>query len=157
LEKEALDAINKKLADNGYGIKAVHLGIRRLLLPQTVTDKVFDRMTESRKRLAQNARSEGQAKATSIRSEANNAQKTILAFAERRAQAIRAEGDQAAIGYFDAFQKDQGFAIFLRQIDALKKVLSHNTTFILDAKDVTPMELLGKNNESALAPVEIKK
>ena len=55
------------------------------------------------------------------------------AFAERRAQAIRAEGDLEAERYFAQFKEDQDFAIFLRQMDALREMLKHNTTFVLDA------------------------
>lgn len=144
IEKESKEIINDKLSKANYGIKVEHLGIRRILLPENVTNKVFTRMSDTRNRLAQSARTAGTAQAATIRSEANTAQQTILAFAERRAQAIRSEGDNLASEYYAVFNKDEDFAIFLRQVDALKKMLAHNTTFVLDANDLSPLELMGK-------------
>lgn len=141
IEKEVLDEVNAKLANTSYGLKVEHVGIRRVVLPETVTQKVFTRMNDTRQRLAQNARSAGTAQATAIRSEAETAQKTIEAFAQSRASAIKAEGVSQAAVYMDAFKKDESFAIFLRQVEALKTILSHNTTFVLDNKSVTPFEL----------------
>ncbi len=135
IEQEGLDFLRGKLSaiQPGYGIKLEQVGIRRIILPEATTQKVFDRMTKTREQLAEKARSEGNAEANKIKAQAEAAKKRILAFAERRAQAIRDEGNREAAQYFSAFREDQDFAIFQRQIDALKEMLSNNTTFILDA------------------------
>jgi rod shape determining protein RodA len=57
----------------------------------------------------------------------------ILAFAERRAQTIRSQGDREAAKEYESFAKNEDFAIFLRKVEALKKMLDHNTTFVLSA------------------------
>ena len=159
IEALALAQIQARLDEQGYGIRAEELGIRRIILPETVTEKVFERMRQTRQSLAENARAEGDAKANAIKSEARSTQERILAFAERRAQAIRAEGDREAASYYSMFQEAEQFAIFLRRVEAMKSILANNTTFVLTAQDLTPLELLqpegtGSGGLRAQAPVQ---
>ncbi len=133
IESDATTLIDKALTEAGYGIKVESVGIHKIILPESTTSKVFDTMIASRERLAENALQEGQAQASAIRSEASSARERILAFADRRAQAIRAQGDREASGQYQSFAKNEDFAIFLRKVDALKKMLDHNTTFVLSA------------------------
>ena len=142
IEEEALENLGRRLTSLGYGIQARQLGIRRLVLPQENTQQVFEAMRQTRQRLASIARFSGQAQADAMTSQARAAKKRILAFAERRAQSIRAEGDKEAAGYYTAFQEDEPLAIFLRRIQTLQAVLPHNTTFILDANQLSLDELL---------------
>jgi len=135
IEQKSLDQLREKLSamKPGYGIKIEQVGIRRIVLPESTTQKVFERMAKTRELFAQQARSEGESQAKSITSQAESAKRRILAFAERRAQAIRDEGNREAEQYFSAFREDEDFAIFQRQIEALQKMLEHNTTFVMDA------------------------
>lgn len=133
IEAQAAQAIEAELARAGYGIKVEGLGIHKIILPESTTEKVFETMIASRERLADAALQEGQAQASAIRSEASSARDRILAFAERRAQAIRSQGDREAAVQYEDFAKNEEFAIFLRKVEALKKMLDHNTTFVLSA------------------------
>lgn len=133
IESDATTLIGKALTEAGYGIKVESVGIHKIILPESTTSKVFETMIASRERLAENALQEGQAQASAIKSEASSARERILAFAERRAQAIRAQGDREASGQYQAFAKNEDFAIFLRKVEALEKMLDHNTTFVLSA------------------------
>ncbi len=142
IESEALASLNRRLLSLEYGIRAQQVGIRRLLLPQENMQQVFETMRQTRQRLASNARVSGQAQADAIISQAHSARDRILAFAQRRAEAIRAQGDQEAAGYYTAFKQDEPLAIFLRRIQTLESVLPHNTTFILDAGQLSLQELL---------------
>jgi modulator of FtsH protease HflC len=142
MELKATEELRKPLAD--FGITIQELGIRRVVLPEKVTEKVFERMRNQRQALAQNARSSGTATASTIKSGAKSSQDRILAFAERRAQAIRAQGDEEAAKHYEVFKQNQDFAIFLRQIDSMKKILAHNTTFILDANKISPLDLFNR-------------
>jgi membrane protease subunit HflC len=141
IEKQAMTVLQKRIDDQSYGITVERVGIRRIVLPESVTEKVFETMKKTRERLAEKAKSEGAAQAASIKAEARTAQQRILAFAERRAQAIRAMGDQEAAEYYKSFAKDEQFAIFLRKVEALKQMLKKNTTLVLDANDITPLDL----------------
>lgn len=145
IESEALSGLADELASLEYGIEALQVGIQRLVLPQENTQQVFEAMRQTRQRLAANTQVSGQAQADAIVSQANSAKRRILAFAERRAQAIRAEGIKEAAGYYSAFRQDESLAIFLRRIKTLEKVLPHNTTFIMDANQLSLQELLEPN------------
>lgn len=135
IEQKGLEQLRAKLdaIKPGYGIKLEQVGIRRIVLPEDTTEKVFASMAKTRELLAEKARSEGNSEAVDIQARAEAAKRRILAFAERRAQAIRDEGNREAAQYFSAFREDQDFAIFQRQIEALQKMLANNTTFVLDA------------------------
>ena len=133
----------------GYGIEIEQVGIRRLILPEGVTESVFARMRETREALAQVAESEGLAEAATIRSEANLAREQIMTFARTRAQEIRSAGDVEAAAAYAAFRQNPEFAIFLQKVEALREILPNNTTFILDARDLNLLDLLGGAIETA--------
>ena len=149
---EAEAEVSQMLADQitklGYGIEILSVGVKRIILPANVSEKVFERMRNTRERLAQRARSEGDAAAGDIKAKAKSAEQRILAFAERRAQEIRAEGDAAAAEYYKVFQENEDFAVFLRKLDALRETLKHNTTFLLST-EITPFDLFDSNEGSA--------
>lgn len=145
IEADAAKMIDAALTQAGYGIKVESVGIHKIILPESTTSKVFETMIASRERLAENALQEGQAQASAIRSEASSARERILAFAERRAQSIRAQGDRDASSQYHSFAKNEEFAIFLRKVDALKKMLDHNTTFVLSADSLGILDWFNKD------------
>lgn len=143
IEKDVLEAIQKELTQEGstYGVVVEHVGLRRLVLPQQVTMKVFDRMKLSREAEAAKLRAAGEARGSAIRSEATSKAETIMRFAEERAEVIKSEGDVRAARAFAKFEGNEEFAIFLQQIEALKVILQNNTTFVLDAQSIVPFNL----------------
>ncbi|MCC7147389.1 MAG: protease modulator HflC [Phycisphaeraceae bacterium] len=141
IEQQMLEQLRQRLAEAGYGISVQHVGIRRMMLPEDVTEGVFERMKSTRQRMAQKARTEGEAQAAAIRSEANSASKRILAFAEERALKLRADGDSLAAQYYDVFGKDQDLASFLRRIQTLKAALP-GATLIVPADQIAPDGLI---------------
>ncbi len=152
VEQEALEGLRQRLVALGYGIEAKQVGIRRLLLPQENTHQVFEAMRQTRGRLAASVRASGEAQAAAIVSQAQSAKRRILAFAQRRAESIRTQGVQEAAQYYPAFQQDEPLAIFLRRIQTLEAVLPHNSTFVLDAKQLSLQELLSSRPIPAPAP-----
>ena len=155
IESEATQALQQSLAgqQQPWGIAVEKVGIRRLILPEATTEKVFERMRTTRQRMAQDARSSGEAEAQKITSSADEAREKILAFAESRAQSIRARGDNEAEIYLAEFRKNEDFATFLFQIEALKKMLANNTTFVLDANDLDVLKLF-EGEAFQIAPSE---
>lgn len=155
LEDEALAEVRAKLTqlNQNYGIEVVELGVRRIVLAEKVTEKVFGRMRDARNRLAEDARSGGKARAASIVSEAQSAQGRILAFAQARATKIEAQGQAEAAKYYGTFAQDQELAVFLEQTRALREMLQKNTTFVLDAGRISPLNLfLNEPGSTAGAP-----
>ena len=90
IEKEILAAIQSQIRTNNLGLEIEFLGIKRLQLPESVSQSVFDRMTSERKVLADRFQYEGEAEAQRIRSDAERKAAELLANAE--AQATRDQG-----------------------------------------------------------------
>ena len=85
------------------------------------------------------------ARAEQILADAESDARIIMSFAKRFAQAIRAEGDRAAVDYYAKFKGNEKFAIFLDKLEALKDALRNNAFFLLDMR-TTPFDLF-KNME----------
>jgi len=141
IERKARQQLQAQVVEQGYGIEIVEVGIRRLMLPEQVTQTVFERMRAAREKLAENTRSSGKAQADAIVSKARSTEQRILAFAERRAQAIRAEGIAEAARYYSEFQRNEQFAIFLATIEALREALKNNTTFVFGPESFPGLEM----------------
>ena len=152
IEAEAKQALEASLAESGYGLKVESVGLYKIVLPEATTEKIFETMIKTRERLAENALQEGQAQASAIRSEAESARDRILAFAERRAQAIRSQGDREAAQEYASFAENEDFAIFLRKVEALKKMLDHNTTFVLSADSLGILDWFSRDPGQAAPP-----
>ena len=143
IEAQCTDRLRTQLASitPGYGIRIEKVGIRRLILPEQTTEKVFERMRATRERMAEKARAEGAAQAATITSNAQAAQQIILAFAERKAEEIRSAGRREAASYYETFDQDENLAIFLQKLRALK-TMANNGTFVIEADTFTPFDLL---------------
>ncbi len=142
MENQALEALRAEMNRLGLGVRIEHLGIRRIVLPQEVTLKVFETMRKTRERLAADASSKGQAEASRITSQAQNAAERIRAFAERRASAIRSEGDMEAARLMASFKVDESLAVFLQWIDTLKTTLANNSTIVLEGGKMFSPDLI---------------
>jgi membrane protease subunit HflC len=104
------------------GVEVVDVRLKRVDLPQEVSDSVYRRMEAERKRVANELRSTGAAEAEKIRADADRQREVILAEAYREAQKIMGEGDgQAAAIYADTFGKSPEFYTFYRSLEAYKK------------------------------------
>jgi membrane protease subunit HflC len=143
------DIQNEMLADlkqpvrTDYGIEVKTLGIRQLKISEEVSKDVFERMRAERNRRTEATIAEGNAEAARIKTDADSKKTELLAAAEARAKAIRAEGDADAAKYYKLLEEDPDFAIFLRNIEALKKYLEKRSTIVFSA-DTEPFELLKK-------------
>ncbi|MHB1155625.1 MAG: SPFH domain-containing protein [Phycisphaerales bacterium] len=119
-----------------YGITVEEVGIKRLVLPEQVVEKVFAQMRSHRETLAEGTKRQGESQAVSIRTEAETASKRILDFASVRAAEVRAEGEQAAADVYQQFKQDPDFAIFQRKLDALREMLRNQATILADPRMV---------------------
>ncbi len=140
IENEMLAELKQNVRDI-YGIDIRHLGIKQLKVSEDVSKDVFERMKAERNRKTEATVAEGQAEATKIRTDADSKKTELLAAAEARAKAIRGQGDAEAAKYYKLLEQDPELAIFLRDIEALKKILQERTTIILST-DTEPFKLL---------------
>jgi modulator of FtsH protease HflC len=124
-----------------YGIEIKDVGIKQLGISEKVTQAVFDRMRADRKRKTEATIAAGAAEAMRIRSDAESKRTELLVTAQARAKAIRGQGDAEAAQYYKQLEEDPELAIFLRQTDALKKILKERSTVVLSAES-EPFKLL---------------
>jgi len=112
------------------------VGIKTLGLPESVSDKVIQAMKDERRKEASRYETAGKAEAMAITERAKEASEQILAFANRKASEIRAQGDQAAAEEYKKFGEDWQLAAFLRSLESLKTELQGRTIFLLDGSAV---------------------
>ncbi|MBY0483450.1 protease modulator HflC [Nitrosomonas sp.] len=124
-ERDVIMEIMRQKADSdarSIGVEVVDVRLKRVDLPQEVSESVFRRMEAERKRVANELRSTGAAESEKIRADADRQREVIMAEAYREAQKTMGDGDsQAAATYSNAFQKDAEFYAFWRSVDAYKQ------------------------------------
>jgi len=104
-----------------YGIEIVDVRLKRVELPQEVSESVFRRMEAERKSVASQLRSQGFSEAEKIRAQADRDREVIIAEAYRDAQRTKGEGDaKAAAIYAKAFSENPEFYSFYRSLDAYR-------------------------------------
>lgn len=107
------------------GIEVVDVRIKRIDLPEEVSESVYNRMRAERSRVANELRSQGVEASEAIRANAERERLVILANAERDAQRIRGEGDaQATEIYARAYGKNAEFYAFHRSLESYRAAFS---------------------------------
>lgn len=147
IEQTVLHAVQPE-ALRRYGVDVRFVGVRRIGLPEAITQSVFERMRAERQALADRYRSEGEGEAIRIRAQADSERDQLLAQAEADARRSRAEGEAAAAGFFQVFEKSPELATFLRKLDALEETLREKSTVVLSS-DTEPFDLL-RGGDNAL-------
>jgi len=132
IEAEILAAIQSQIRANNFGLEIEFLGIKRLLLPESVTQSVFERMTSERKVLADRFQYEGEAEAQRIRSDAERKAAELLASAEGQATEIKGKGEAEAAKSLKVFQQNPELASFIFRLSALEGSLKERSILIFD-------------------------
>jgi membrane protease subunit HflC len=116
------------------GVQVVDVRIKRVDLPETVSENVYRRMEAERKQVANELRSTGAAEAEKIKADADKQKEVIVAEAYRDAQQVKGEGDaRAAAIYAAAFGKNPEFYAFYRSMQAYRESFrSKNDVMVLD-------------------------
>jgi membrane protease subunit HflC len=150
IEENMLADLKQTVSDE-YGIEVKTLGIKQLKVSKDVTAKVFERMKAARSLKTEETISEGEGQATKIKGDANLKSSVLLTAAEARAEAIRGKGDAEAAKHYKKLEEDPEFAMFLRDIESLEKILKERSTIVIPA-DSEPFKLLKE-----VPPLEPKK
>ena len=109
-------------ARKNLGIAVVDVRIKRIDLPNEVSESVYKRMRAERLQLANELRFTGQESAETIQADADRQGQVLRADARRDAATIRGEGDaQAAAIYAQAYSQDPEFFTFYRSLAAYRK------------------------------------
>lgn len=132
LMSEIQQVSNNVVKDKNFGIEIIDVRIKRADLPRENTEQVFERMVTERTQIAELIRSEGKERAQEIEATANKTATIIEAEAQQQAEIIRGQGDQERNNiYAAAYNKDPEFFAFYRSMEAYKKGLGTNTTYVL--------------------------
>jgi len=114
------------------GVEIVDVRLKRVDLPQEVSESVYRRMEAERKRVANELRSTGSAEAERIRADAERQREVILAEAYRDAQKIKGEGDAKGAGiYAQAFSQNAEFYSFYRSMEAYRSSFKGKSDLLL--------------------------
>jgi membrane protease subunit HflC len=114
------------------GVEIVDVRLKRVDLPQEVSESVYRRMEAERKRIANELRSTGAAESERIRADADRQREVILAEAYRDAQRVKGDGDaRAAATYASAFRQDAEFYSFYRSMEAYRSTFSGRSDLLL--------------------------
>jgi membrane protease subunit HflC len=123
----------KDRAMETYGILVTNVGVKVLGLTGPVSKAVIDSQIQERQKEARVYRDMGEAQSTAIVNRAKAASDEIIAFAQRRAEYIRTEGQRDAARYYATFKENERLAMYLRMLESLRKELSGRSMLILDS------------------------
>lgn len=135
--REEIMSIIRSKADadaRKIGVQVVDVRIKRVDLPETVSENVYRRMEAERKQVANELRSTGAAEAEKIKADADKQKDVIVANAYRDAQRVKGEGDaKASAVYAAAYGKNAEFYAFYRSMQAYRESFkSKSDVMVLD-------------------------
>lgn len=129
---EVLTAELDKAARESLGVTVLDVRIKRIDLPEDISDDVYKRMRAEREKLALEFRSQGSEEAVKIRADADRQKVLLEAEAYRKSELLRGEGDaEAAAIYAEAYSKDAEFYAFWRSLEAYKNSFSSKSDLIV--------------------------
>jgi membrane protease subunit HflC len=135
--REEIMSIIRAKADQDarkIGVQVVDVRIKRVDLPETVSENVYRRMEAERKQVANELRSTGAAEAEKIKADADKQKDVIVAEAYRDAQRVKGEGDaKASAVYAGAYGRNAEFYAFYRSMQAYRESFkSKSDVMVLD-------------------------
>lgn len=118
------------------GVTIVDVRVKRIDLPDDVSESVFNRMRQDFASQAAQLRAEGEEQAIKIRAEAERQRTEILSGAARDAEKIRGEGDARSANIFAASTgKDTEFFAFYRSLQAYRKTVGREGDVLVLSPD----------------------
>ena len=141
IEKEILAVLQSQVQANNYGLEIKFLGFKRLGLPESVSQSVFERMTKERQVLSTRSEYEGRGEAQKIRSEAERKAAEMLSAADSQATEIRGRGEAEAAKSLSVFQQSPELASFIFRLTALENSLKDRSVLIFD-QNTPPFDIL---------------
>ncbi len=130
-----------------FGIELIDIRIKRIDLPQEVSNSVYQRMRAERERVAREFRSQGAETAEQISAEADKQKQVILAAARRDGENIRGRGDaQSADIYAKSFGKNAEFYAFYRSLEAYQTAFEKTQDTLVLKPDSDFFKYFSKEN-----------
>jgi modulator of FtsH protease HflC len=131
---EILKAAESKVSE--LGLQLVDVRVKKIDLPEEVSDSVFLRMRQDFDRQAKQLRAEGDENAEKLRAEADRQRTEILAQGYRESEIIRGEGDaRSAEIYARAYSRNAEFYSFYRSLQAYDKAIGTDSDVLVIGPD----------------------
>ena len=127
---------NAGLKIRDLGIELIDVRVKKVELPENVSNNVYRRMATERQTVAKTFRSRGEEEAKKIRANADRQREEILAEAYRESEEIRGQGDAfAARTYADSYNQDRDFYSFYRSLKAYENAFGQGQDLIVLSPD----------------------
>jgi len=137
-----------RVAQSELGVEIIDLRVKKIDLPQEVSESVYNRMRTERERLARELRAEGTEIAVEIRAKADKERTIILADAYKIAEETRGDGDAIATAtYAGAYSKDPEFYDFTRSLKAYQATFENKGDILLINPDSDFFKYLDKSSQ----------
>jgi membrane protease subunit HflC len=122
----------RESAMKDLGVYVVDFRMKKINLPDEISESIYKRMRAERESVARKHRSQGREKAEVIKAQAELEVAPILAEADKTARVTRGEADaKAAKIYADAYSKAPEFFTFLRSLKAYEKSFSSKSDILI--------------------------
>jgi modulator of FtsH protease HflC len=131
---EILKAAESKTAE--LGVQLVDVRVKKIDLPEEVSESVFLRMRQDFDRQAKQLRAEGDENAEKLKAEADRQRTEILSQAYREAEIIKGEGDaRSAEVYARAYSRNAEFYSFYRSLQAYRQSIGTDSDVLVLSPD----------------------
>ena len=132
---QLMEAVKSRLNETvltELGVEVIDVRVKKIDLPNEVSQSVYRRVNAEREKEARELRSEGKEIAEGMRAEADRKVTVIEAEAVRDAEITRGDGDATATRiYADSFNRDPEFYAFTRSLNAYQQTFANGSDIML--------------------------
>lgn len=139
---EKRDAVMAQVLTNAIvsakdlGIEVIDFRIKKINLPDEISDSIYQRMRAERESVARSYRSHGRERAEITRAQAELEVAKTLAEADRTAKVIRGDADATAAAiYAKSYKQDPEFYDFMRSLQAYENSFKNKTDVLVISPD----------------------
>ena len=132
MEVQVAKEVQAQLTAQNLGVTVQFVGVRRVGVPQKNLDTVLDAMVKEWESEAEKVKKKADEDAQEIISIAESARKQAIAEAKQAADKAEEEQSQEAAQSIAQLAKNKDLALFLLQIESIKKSVRSESTLILD-------------------------
>ena len=145
---EVMETALKRMARSSeLGIKVVDVRIKKINLPEEVSNSIYKRMRAERQAVAKEHRSQGQEQSEVIRANIDRKVSIMLARANKESSEVRGMGDALSSKiYADSYQLDAEFFAFLRSMQAYQKSFSDKDDVMVLSPDSDFFKYMNKKD-----------
>jgi membrane protease subunit HflC len=145
---ELMETALKRMARSSeLGIKVIDVRVKKINLPEEVSNSIYKRMRAERQAVAKEHRSQGQEKSEVIRANIDRKVSIMLAQANKESSEVRGQGDaESSKIYADSYAQDAEFFAFLRSMQAYKESFANKGDVMVLSPDSDFFKYMNKKD-----------